>query len=145
MNKYHRLGIKNFKSIRHPGQIKIVFDLCSNDLTASRYVSSKVDEYNKKTRLSDDDKLQVDCFPERQSTNRWLQESQRFKILANFIMNILDVIFRVLFVILKYTLCLIWCLCKILLHTIFRLVVQPQLYQPKAFIYHPIRCHHYQR
>ena len=107
MNKYHRLGIKNFKSIRHPGQIRIAFDLCNNDLTASRHASLKVDKCNQKSRLSDDDKLQFDCFPKQRSTNSWLQESQRFKILTNFIMNIFDVIFRVLVFLFKYTLCLI--------------------------------------
>ncbi len=132
MNQCHRLGIKNFKSIRHPKQIKLVFDLCTDDISAVRHVSSKGENYNNKMAISDFNKH----FPIKKSNNDW---SQYFKILMNFVINILYLIFRLICLIFKY----IWCLFKIVLCTLFRLLTKSKMYRPKAFICHPVRCNHH--
>ncbi|CAF1553786.1 unnamed protein product, partial [Adineta steineri] len=66
MNKCHYLGIKNFKSIRHPEQIKLVFDLCTDDRFAPKYVSSKGNDYNNKRK--------TDYFPIKKLNNNWYQQ-----------------------------------------------------------------------
>jgi hypothetical protein len=130
MNECHRLGIKNFQSIRQSRQIQLTFDLCTNDATAPRSVSSKDDD--------DDDHHQrinkSDCL------NDWSKKYQHKKQSFSFIINILCWIFRVLCLILKYTICLLWYLFKIVRCTIFRVLTD----RPRGLICHPIRCsHHY--
>ncbi|CAF1288819.1 unnamed protein product [Rotaria sordida] len=143
MNEYHRLGIKNFKSIRHLGQIKLAFDLCTDDISAPQYVSFKGNDSNKKIQISNNDKLKFDYIPIKKSTNNWLQNCQCSKILMNFIMNIFYLFFRILCIILKYTIYLIWYLFKILLYIIFRLLTESKLYCSKSVLCHPIRCYHH--
>jgi hypothetical protein len=137
MNECHRIGIKNFKSIRHPEQIKLVFDLCTDDISAVRHVSSKGDNYNNTMAISDFNKPKLNYFPIKKSNNDWLQY---FKILMNFIINILYLIFRVICLIFKY---IIWCIFKIVLCIIFRVLTKSKVYRPKAFICHPVRCNHH--
>jgi hypothetical protein len=127
MDECHHLGIKNFKSIRHPGQIKLAFDLCNDDISAPRYVSSKGDDYNQ---------VKFDYFPIKKSSHGSSQTCQCSKILISYVINILYSIFCVFYIIFKYTICLIWCLLKIFLCTIFRILTQSR-------ICHPIRCNHH--
>jgi len=135
MHECYRLGIKNFKTIRHPGQIKLAFDLCTNDASARRYVSSNGDDYNVKMGTSDLDYLTIN-----RSTNDWPRKRQYFKILIDF----LYWIFRVLCIILKYAIGLIWCLFKIFCCTILRVLTKSKRYRSNALICHSIRCCHHQ-
>ncbi|CAF1129553.1 unnamed protein product [Rotaria sp. Silwood1] len=139
MNEYHRLGIKNFKSIRHPGQIKLTFDLCTDDISAPQYVSSKENDTNQKIEIFTNNKLKFDYIPIKQSTNSWFKNYQYSKIFI----NILYLFFRILCIILKYTIYLIWYLLKIFLCIIFRLLTESKSYDPKTVICHPIRCYHH--
>jgi hypothetical protein len=143
MSESHHLGIKNFKSTRHPGQIKLAFDLCTDDISAPRFVSSKGDDYNPKTQISDYDKLKFDYFSIKKTSPNCSQECQYSKILINFVINILYLIFRVLCMIFKYTICVIWCLFKIFICTIFRILTESRIYRPKALLCHPVRCNHH--
>ncbi|CAF1637516.1 unnamed protein product [Rotaria magnacalcarata] len=86
MNECHRIGIRNFKTIRYPGQIKLAFDLCSNDRSARRHVSSNGNDYNEKMQVFNKDKFKSDYFPIKKSTANRFQYS---KMLSNFIMTIL--------------------------------------------------------
>ncbi|CAF3356751.1 unnamed protein product [Rotaria socialis] len=141
MNECHRVGIRNFKTIRYPGQIKLAFDLCTDDRSALRRVSSKGNGYNEKKQVFNKDKFKFDYFPIKKSTANRFQCS---KILSNFIMTIAHVIFRTSCFILKYTIYLTWYLFKIFLSIIFRLLIESKLYSPKTVICHPIRCYHHQ-
>ncbi len=132
MNECHRLGIKNFKSIRHPRQIKLEFDLCTDDILAPRSVSSKGDDYDKKIQISEN-------FP----IDNPSREYQYSEILVNFIIKIFYLIFRVLCIMLKYTICLTWCLFKIFFCTIFRILTKSKMYCPEGLICYSIRCHHH--
>lgn len=138
MIECHRLGIKNFKSIRHPGRIKLAFDLCNDDASAPRSVSSKSDDYHQKIKTSN-----FNYSPIKKTTNDRPQRYQYLKISITFIINLLYFICRVLGIILKYIICLIWCLFKIFRCTIFRVLTESIRYRPKALICHSIRCSHH--
>jgi hypothetical protein len=142
MNECHRLGIKNFKSNRYPGQIKLSFDLCDDDTSAPRHISSKGDGAYQKVHIPNYDKLKFNYFPIKKPMNDRLREYKCSKALMNSIGNILYVIFCVLCIIFKYTICLVWCVFKIFLCTIFRILTESRLCRPKGLICHPIRCHH---
>ena len=143
MSECHRLGIKNFRTIRHSGQIKLVFDLCADDTSAPRHVSSKGDNYNKSMQISNDIKLKFDYFPLKQSNKDWAQQRQYFKIFINFVINIFHLILRVICLTFKYFSYLLWCLFKIFLCTIFRVLTKSKICRPKGFVCHPIRCNHH--
>ncbi len=117
MNECHRLGIKNFQSTRQSRRIQLTFDLCTDDAKAPRSVSSKGGErINKFNYL-----------------NEYSPKHEHKKRSFNFIINIFCWIFRMLCLILKYKICLLWCLLKMMRCTIYRI--------------YPIRCsrHHYHR
>jgi hypothetical protein len=136
MNQCHRLGIKNFKTIRHPRQIKLAFDLCTNDASARRYVSSKNDDNNNNQKIETFD---LDYFTIKKLNNDWSEKYQYSKkILIHFTINTLYWIFRVLWIIIKYAICLIWCLFKI-----FRILTESKRYHSNTLICHPIRCYHH--
>jgi len=136
MNQCHRLGIKNFQSIRHPRQIKLAFDLCTNDASARRYVSSKNDDNNNNQKIETFDR---DYFTIKKLNNDWSEKYQYSKkILIHFTINTLYWIFRVLWIIIKYAICLIWCLFKI-----FRILTESKRYRSNTLICHPIRCYHH--
>jgi hypothetical protein len=138
MSECHCLGIKNFKCIRHPGQIKLAFDLCIDDVSAPRYISSKGDDYNQKIDTSD-----FDYFTIKKSTNDWPTKHQYSKILMNFVISTLYWIFRVLWIILKYAIRVIWCFFKIFRCIIFRVLTESKRYRSKALLCHPVRCYHH--
>jgi hypothetical protein len=136
MNECHRLGIKNFQTIRQSRRIQLAFDLCADDPTAPRSVSSKGDDYHQR--------INCDYMAVKRSMNDWSQKDQHDnKRSLSFIIDILWWIFRVLCLILKYTICLLWCLFKIVRCTIFRVLIESKRYRPKGFICHPIRCSHH--
>lgn len=141
----HHFGIRNFKSIRHPGQIKLAFDLCTNDRLAPKYVSSKGNDHEEKFDFFSNEILQLNDLPTKKTFNNWYQRFQYSKTWMNFMRNILYLIIRVLYLILKYTSCLIWYLFKILLCISFRLLTDLKLYRSDTFICHPVRCYHHRR
>lgn len=100
MSDCYRLGIKNFQTIRYPNQIKLAFDLSTNDLSAPRYVTSKGNDYYHQEKITS---TNLDYFPIKKSTIDW----------SKLLINIFYGIFRLLCVSLKYGICIIWCLFKI--------------------------------
>lgn len=130
MSECHRLGIKNFKTIRYPGEIKLAFDLCTDDISAPRYVSSKGDhdDYNTK---------KIDYFPIK-------GKYQYSELLFNFMISSFYWIFHILWISLKYSMYVMWCLFKIFRSIIFRALNESKKYQAKPLVCHPIQCYHHQ-
>lgn len=122
MNEKQRVGIKNFKSVRYPGQIKLSFSLINDDKSAPQCVSSKgidsKDDYNsiEKSRI----------------------------VLVNVVLITISWILRLSYLILKSTIYLIQYLLKIILYIIYRVLTE-SIKPSCSVLCHPIRCccYHY--
>ena len=117
MNECHRLGIKNFRSVRHPGQIKLAFDLALDDPFATRHISSKGGAPYPVTR--DDTISKFHVMPVRSLPNDGSTRWQWLKVLVNFIC----LICRLLRVVLQHTIYVVGYLCQLVFCVIFRILI----------------------
>lgn len=135
MDECHRLGIKNFRSVRHPGQIKLAFDLALDDPFATRHVSSKGDAPYPVTR--DDMISKFHVMPVRSLPNGGSTRWRSLKVLV----NVICLICRLLRVVLQHTIYVVGCLCPLVICVIFRIQILLKLIFSNFARCRCYRCH----
>ena len=105
MKVCHHLGIRNFRTIRQPRRIELAFDLCMNDRSASQYVVSKCHDEQFKPEIFHSNNI---------SMNNQSRKCHSTKHFFTCLLNLIQWLFCLVCVVLKYTNCFLWCLLKMI-------------------------------